>query len=511
MQNLAKKLSDAEPRRFWYILLAAAVVPLLAVGLLFRLEVPLGCPGRFVYLYSPFSALRLRMVPIAVLIAIVLGLGTWLVSAGTARRRVGLVLITLGAAALAVWTYFAPPIHFMQHFFNVHSMSHDGAFAIEALHVQSVPDYLRAFPQHARTPPERMRGTRVISNPPGATLLAVGGERLLRAWPQLVELANRPHAHEEPPAEIRRSTAVGLVFFWTLIVLWLAAGPVLYLAGRLLLPPVVAATYSVCCVLSPATLLFTPGKDPAQLLTVAVPLYFWLLACRRGHVWAAVLAGVAFIPACLVSLVHIWIAAIVVPASLLSVRGSAAKLRRVLLRVFLPTVTAALFCGLGLYFLCDFDLLATARAVAQSQAEVTRGPDAMPLAWQLLGVPLFLLLAGPAWWAVMLWLGVAGDEGGRTRDSDARFGRYLLIGSAAIMLATIGFTNLETPRLWIPFVPLLLLGGLSQLALLRRPARRSAILLAVLVFAQITFSALQWSLMDMREAETRQVDKRLYG
>jgi hypothetical protein len=261
-------------------------------------------------------------------------------------------------------------------------------------------------------------------------------------------------------------------------------------------------------------LLFTPGKDPTQLLTVALPLYLWLLACRRRSIWVAACAGLCLVPALLVSLVHAWIAVVVVVATLLGTRGVPAQPRGLLLRVCFPATGAALLGAAGLYLLCGLDLLATARAVAASQAAVTRGPGAMPLARQLLGVPLFLLLAGPAWWATVLWNGGRyGRPAFATEEAagSARLGRYLLLGSGLVMLATIGFTNLETPRLWIPFVPLLLLGGLLQLPLLRGPAARTRLLLAALVFVQATCSAAHWSLMDMRETETRIVEERFFG
>ena len=79
------------------------------------------------------------------------------------------------------------------------------------------------------------------------------------------------------------------------------------------------------------------------------------------------------------------------------------------------------------------------------------------------------------------------------------------------MLATVGFTNLETPRLWIPFVPLLLLGGMLRIEALRQPSRRLALALALLVATQITAAALQWSFMDMRETETRLAEQRYFG
>lgn len=494
------------------VLLVAALLPLAATVLLRQGHVPLGCPGRFVYLYSPVAAYRLAAVPAAVLLAAVLAAGTWLAGAAVAsRRRWGLALVAVGAAALATWAYVAPPSYRMQHIFNAESPAQDGAFVHEALRVTSVREYLHDFPRRAQAPPAAMRGTRVISNPPGLTLVAVGVERLVRQFPFLHELALGRLVNELPPTESARAlqyaNAVGLVFFWVLTALWVLAAGVLYWLARLYLPPVTAVAYALCCVFAPATLLLTPGKDPAQLLSVAVPLYFWLRAVRRDRVVPAVLGGLVFPIVCLTSLVHLWIAAIVLVATW----RCAEQRPRFLVRAVLPALVAAAIGAFGLYLLCGVNLIAIARSVARAQAEVTRGPSAMPLAWQLLGIPLFLLFVGPACWtttasAALPQLGLRGPA-----DRDTRLGRWLLVATAAVMLATIGFTNLETPRLWIPFTPLLLLGALLQLTALRRPDRRVVWLLALLVAVQVVASALQWSQMDMREAETRLAEQRFFG
>jgi hypothetical protein len=168
----------------------------------------------------------------------------------------------------------------------------------------------------------------------------------------------------------------------------------------------------------------------------------------------------------------------------------------------LPAIAGAIVIFGAVAVLGGLNVLAAFWAVARAQAEVTRGAGAMPLAWQTLGVPLFLLFAGLALWFVVLSL-----PRQRLRDADARFGLFLLTGSAVVMLATVGFTNVETPRLWIPFTPLLLLGGALQLPLFRSPSRSTAALLAVLVFAQFAASAVQWSLMDARETETRLLEQ----
>jgi hypothetical protein len=450
------------------------------------------------------------------LIGLALGLAVWLAASGTPqRRRIGLVLAVVAALALGVWSYLAPPAHFSQHVFNTQSPSQDGAFVREALKVSSVRDYLRSFPQRARTPPAEMRGTRVVSNPPGTTLLMIGLARVLERFPALGELATRPIRADVPPEvapeESLPPIALGLVSSWVLTGLWVGASLFLYLVGRLFWPAGGAAAYSLCCVFSPMTLLFTPGKDPAQLLTVALPLYLWLWAIRDKRVWAAVGAGLLTVLGCLVSLVHVWIALAVTAAALVLAWRSGSGLAAMCVRVVLPALCGAGLGMVALYLLCDLNLPATVLAVAQAQAEVTRGPHAMPLVWQLLGLPLFLLFAGPAWWATTLWTFRSGRQNPALGDAYAGLGLWLVLASAAVMLVTVGFTNLETPRLWIPFTPLLLLGSFLQTGGRQATGRRGALILALLVAAQVSVSALMWSVMDMRETETRLVEQRFFG
>jgi hypothetical protein len=487
----------------WQVLALSVVVPLAATILLFKLNVPLGKPGKLVYLYSPIVPQRLVAMGWAFVVAALLGAGTWVACSRRAGgSRAGLLLMGLGCVAGAAWTYLAPPSFCHQHFFNMQSPSHDGAFLTEAHYVRQVGvrEYLREFPVRTETPTEQMRGTRVVSNPPGPTLIAVATLNLLEQSRWLRRIAYGLGTDQELPPEYAGLVIVSTGFALALFLFWLLAVPLLYWLARVFFPPPIAAVFTLICFFSPATLLFTPGKDPAQLLTVALPLWLWLLAWRHKRSWIAVLAGGAFAVVCLVSLVHAWIALIVFAATVCAT--PAERQRRVALRMGLPAIGGALVIVAGLALFAGLNLFTTAWSVARAQAEVTRGENAMPLAWQMLGVPLFVMFAGPALWFVGLLL-----PRHRLRDSDARLGLFLIIGSATVMLATIGFTNVETPRLWLPFTPLLLLGGALQLSVFRDPGRKAAVLLAALVFAQFAASATQWSLMDARETETRLLER----
>ncbi len=530
--------AESSARALWWGIVLGAVLPVTALLVLHAFRVPLGCPGRFVYLYSPVAELRWPQVPRAIVIGLVLGWAVWrLGTAERGRRALPALLLIAAALALGVWTYVAPPDYRQQHVFNAYSPAQDGAFVKEAQRIGDVRGYLAAFPQRARTPPAEMRGTRVISNPPGTTLLALVADALVRQWPAVGDWLLANSSSELTPRE-RYEAGVGLVFSVLVTALWLVSGVFLYAAGRVFFTPAVAAAFSLTCLFTPATLLFTPGKDPAQLLTVAVPLYLWLRAIRRGSAWAAVGAGGALVLACVVSLVHVWLAAIVAGATVFAAWGAPhGSLRRVFVRGVLPAAVAAGGMLAVLRLACGLDLLATARAVAAAQAEVTRGPSAMPLAWQLLGLPLFLLFAGPAVWAAIFWVisgagsvsrtekqpeGADAAPGNMDRSanktdataaggvsaSEHRLGLALLLGSAVIMIGTVGFTNMETPRLWIPFVPLLLLGALLACRWPARAGRRVVLTLAALVFVHIAASAVQWSVMDVRESEMRLLARR---
>ncbi len=499
-------------RHWWRALLLAVLAPSLVSVVLWRAGVPLGCPGRLVYLYSPVSALRMASLWPALLAAGMLGGGVWwLGHARPAARHGGGALLLVGLISLGLWTYFGPPLYFNQIFFTMHSPSHDGAFVTEAMPIRDLHAYLHDFPQRAQTPPAEMRGTRVISNPPGMTALAWTIRQAVDAAPGVIPWAAQPLLDTDARPDLLRSTTVGLFYFWVLLAAWLAAGPVLYVCARPYCAAPTAAVFAAGAVLAPAAVLFSPGKDPAQLLTAAVPLYLWLRGWRTGRVAPAMLAGTVTLLATMVSLVHVWLAAIVVAATLLADGRDGPELRRRLTHLVLPAAGGAVAAAVVLHVALDCNVFAIARAVARAQAQVTRGPEAMPLAWQMLGLPLFALFAGPVLWLTSWSAGPRLLRPGPDATRAERFGRWLFWGTGAVLVATVGFTNIETPRLWLSFAPLLLLGALLQLRDWRAPTRHTLGVLALLVGLQVAAAALQWSLMDMRETETRLVTQRMFN
>lgn len=492
--------------RTYLLLVCAAVIPLSVMRLLITLDVPLGKPGTFVYLYAQLPSYRLIAALPAFPLALIAGGAVLLVGgANKGRRLAGLLLGLATMAAISVWCLRAPPEHSFQHLFNMSSPSHDGAFFNESELVTSVPLYLSQFHLRARTPEERMRGTRVISNPPGATLLALAARAAVDGSQRLRAFASRPfhQAFADLPPKTIDHAAKATVYAWMLTVLWMLGGWMSYPLARLYLPPPAAMTAAFCCFVSPMTLTLSPGKDPMQLLTATAALYLWLRAYRDSRPMLAVLAGIAAVVVSMVGLIHVWIGLIALGATAWHARRAADRFRPFLLRCLLPGVGGVLLALLALYWALDWNVIATVLAVARSQSEVTRGPEAMPLLWQALGVPLFLLFAGPAFWVLAF-------QSSDANDDTARLGRYLFVGTATIMIATVGFTNLETPRLWIPFMPLLIIGAATGQTRFRTGRSSAARFLALLAALQLAGSAIHWSFMDMRESETRIIEQRFF-
>lgn len=489
----------ASLRRPLALLVLAAALPCVVLAALRSLDVPLGKPGKFTYLYSPLLAERIQALLGGVAATAVCTAGVWYLGADTTRRRrLGGWLSGGGASALAVWSFVAPPAFRSQHVFNATSPSHDGAFLTEAEFARNVGwlRYLRDFEQRTRTPREVMRGTRVLSNPPGATILA-GLAIAITESPALFEVAYRVLVREPGQPELRGTERIlptrAMVYSLLLWGLWVGSAPLWYLLAREALSPAGAAALMLACVFSMATLTFSPGKDPAQLLTAAIPLYCWRRAASGGAGWALV-AGAAFAASCLFSLVHIWIGAAVLAATV--VATPVREIAKLALWRILPLIVGAA-AGFACAALAGFNALAALPAVAAAQALVTRGPDAMPLFWQLLGLPLFLLFCGAP-----VWLALAGPVA-QGAGADRRFGIGLLVATAIIALATVGYTNAETPRLWIPFAALLLLGAAHAGGSAWWSDRRA--LAATLAAAHLFGSLAQWAMMDMREAENRLV------
>lgn len=482
----------------------ATIVPLAVLVVLYAAGVPLGKPGTFTYLYAQLVGERalnaLCVLPCAAL-------------AGWAAYRLALspkkgalvswLILIMAGAGLAVWCHVGVPMYQVQHVFNLASPSHDGAFIWEADRTDDLPAYFRNFPGYLSTPEPRWGGTRVISNPPGTTALAYLMRRTHETWPSLArQLA------PDLPESARRNLHMAVLFSYLLSMLFFLAVLPWALWARSALTAAGAAAFVICALFSPMTILFTPGKDAAQMASVGLLVWLTLAAWKRRSVVLASAAGAAALLGTMFSLVHLWVALILMLATgWRALCSDGRAVRRWLLLVLAASVTFGFLC-LCLWSTTGIDVAGILRAVVAGQAEVTRGPGAMPLAWQALGMPLFLLFAGPALWFCALSSIGCGE---RLHDEPARLGRSLFLITALVMIATVGFTNIETPRLWLPFSALLMVGACLQMPLFRDAATTRATtgrawLLGWLVFAQVAGSVAPWIFMDMREAESRLIE-----
>jgi len=515
---------DASAKNLWFIIIPA-LVPLLALLILYAGDVPLGQPGYLVYRYSAWVVERVvRSIPALVIGAVGLA---WMWRAGalpvapsasdraSAKSSRGSRWWCAGAAcawvALCAWTFCAPPGFIRQQVFNLNSPSHDGAFVIEAMTVQDVHQYLaRGFQQRLARAPEEMRGTRVLSNPPGATLLAAGVARLLEAsaafagWMQgLMNWSEGSSVRHWP-----RDFEIALGFGMLLTLMWGAALPIAYALARLYLRPWPAAAVAFACVCTPATLNFTPGKDPAQLLTVLLMLYTGMDAHLQRRALTACAFGVCCVIGVALGLVHAWIAALLAVSTLWHAWRVRRDVRAWMWRSALPAL-AGLAVGAGLLGFGGLNVFSTAVDVARRYPDLQRY---LINGWYtFVGFPVFLLFAGPMLWilgtaVIRRRVGRAGTacQSPPASDEARRLGAILSASTLLGMTYCYFFANNnESARLWIPFAATLTVSLSMTVRDMWDGARADRRLAALLVALQLGGSVGSWSLMDMRESEWR--------
>ena len=90
-------------------------------------------------------------------------------------------------------------------------------------------------------------------------------------------------------------------------------------------------------------------------------------------------------------------------------------------------------------------------------------------------------------------------------------GKALLVCTIVVMTYTYFFANNnETPRLWIPFVPMLLLGMALRREAFFQDTLASRKLCLWLIGLQLVVTILHWSLLDVRESEYRLISGRMW-
>ena len=477
------------------------VAPFAFILILYARNIPLG-QGYFLYRWSPVRELR---APAAVWIAPVIGLAcgaVWLATRKTAgTRRGGVALFVVTVATLAAWSWLAPPQAMTQQMFNLTSPSSDGAFLIEAGKVTSVSQYLHDFPDMLRhKTPALMGGTRVLSNPPGMTVFAYEAVRPQNtpSWIEQALLKGQGLAEDQLPL----AAATVRLGFW-LLMAWVAAGMAAYGLGREFLSPAGAIVFATVATFNPCTVNFVPGKDPAQLLTINAMLWAWFAGLKRRSAIASGLAGVALLIGSTFSLIHIWVAAAALLATLWHDR---ADRKAVLVKGVVPAAVGAVLVIVAARIALDFNIPLTLWTTQKRWSEIQKTFTMNRAAWYAIGLPIFLLFLSPGLWTL---------AGMSLRRPRLDFGTRLVLCTAATMALiyfALGVTY-ELPRLWVAFLPPLTLGFAIDWSLLRgKPAEhpRLARVLMLIVAVQIFFTAFHWTFFDAREAEYRLSTRRFY-
>jgi hypothetical protein len=508
------KLQGPQSRAIVLLLGASFVIPLGILLILLATDVRLG-QGYFAYRYSPVRGIRTtRAIPAVVIGAAAAGAVMGLFRHERKYRVAAKATLVACLVAGGAWIWFAPPAYVNQQMFNMTSPSSDGAFVLEAREIKSLPVYLRDFPQRLKKSPAEMGGTRVLSNPPLTTVFAyaVRGDAYSDT-----PATDRPAtdlerwlitAHEVPP-ENAREIAYALRVSILLCILWTLSGVAAYLLGRVFLSPAGAAVFAILVTFNPCTLHFVPGKDPAQLLSINLMLWAWFLAWRRRSPLLAALGGAILTVGATAGLVHIWVALIAFMATAWDAWRTRAGLTMVLVNAF-AAGAGALAVVSAAYFVLDWNIPRTLVAVSGRWTEIQKTFDMNRAIWFAIGLPIFLLFLTPGFWTL------AGLSLRRPPWRHMNFGTRLAICTMAVMLLiyiVMGVTY-ELPRLWVAFLPTLLLGLAIDRPMLRATPRgehpRVAKALALIVIVHVVFTTMHWTLFDARESEYRLSTQRYY-
>ncbi len=461
--------------------------------------------GSFAYRYSPLYGLRVMRALLTVPLACAAGGALWFLATRPLQRKTGFAILGAVAALLVAWTWWAPAPPVLQHTFNFLSPSHDGAFLLEARRAPGAADYLRGFDRRIQAPSETFKGTRVISNPPGMTVVALGAMNVLRPDVNTPRAIDR-YALSTPPnvlKQIEWPQALRVAF--ASLLLWGASGFFAYLLGREFLSVAGAAVFMLIVLFNPSTVLFSPGKDPAQLLTINAMLWAGLVGWQRGSIALAAMSGALLLVGSLMGLIHIWVAFAAFAAVMWHVRRTRESIVRLILRTLLPAVAGAALVALACYVTIQWNPLATLLAVQRRFTQVQPTIAVNHTLWVFIGLPIFLVFTSPAYWTTI------GLNVRKIRRGDG-FGRRLLICTIVTMAVTyIVGVPYELPRLWVVFLPPLALGAMIDLPMFHATgARRVWRPLAAIVAVQVLFTALHWTMFDARESEYRLTTQRLW-
>jgi hypothetical protein len=483
-------------------------LPLLMLLALKLAGVQLG-QGYFATLWSPLTETRLMRLLAPMPVAAAAVGGVWaLANPRGAYRVTGAALAAAAMLGAGVWVWWAPPEPMNQQAFNMSSLSTDGAFVFEAKQVDtSLPEYLRRFPTHTlRRSVDDIGGTRVLSNPPGMTALAYGARK---TWgrdtdsPGWIERMLVDELDVEPLHSVDLANQLRMSVVLTAV--WVLGGFAAYGLGRVFLSPAGAVVFAALVTFNPCTVHFVPGKDPGQLLTINLMLWAWFAAWRRRSMPLAALGGAILTIGATSGLVHIWVALIASAATLWQAwRDGKGAMRRVLLNAAAAATGGLAICAIA-YLTIGWNIPVTLLGVQRRWTELQSTFNMSRPIWYAIGLPIFLLFVAPGVWTLL---------GLNLRRIRWGFGTRLAIVTLAVMALIYGPLGVtyELPRLWVAFLPPLVLGLAIDLPLLRArgTSSRAAVALALIVGAHVAFTALHWTMFDARESENRLMTGRFY-
>ncbi len=332
-------------------------------------------------------------------------------------------------------------------------------------------ELLPGLPKHAAT------------HPPGPVLYYRGLIAVTESRPRLTSalLALQGHDESRPPhpPNTRASKAAALLGALLLTLLGAAAAwPVSAIAARLSGDALSGARAGVLWTLLPGPALFVPQFDQALALPVAATAALLLSAVADTRpvlrLSKTALAGLVSGLALLVSYGSI----VFLVFTALAVLAVTPLSRRLALALLVAGGVAA--GVIGVTALLGHDPIAAARtALAIHRATYTRPRSyALWLPFNLLDLALFV---GPPVAALFVF-----------RVPRSRLARTLAVGLALLLLS--GATRGEVGRIWIPLMPLLLVGALTDPTEGASPSRREALLVGTLLIAIDLALRVRWNI-----------------
>jgi len=345
-----------------------------------------------------------------------------------------------------------------------------GAFVGQAMNIESAGTYLRGFPGIGGSHWGQQGGTRVISNPPGASMLIYGCRRLLEARPWLQEhYAGTSGESVLPPPgappDVRRAYLhYALVMFVPdVFFLLIALGmPPLWWLAHVLLPEEQARFPAITAALAPSLFVFSFTKDA---FLVSLALWFWWAlyrAARDQSLPSALGAGLVLFVGLQFSLAFAIVAAIGACAAFLvqHSRGEAtSSLRERGLTKLATAVLAGLVApALALWLAIGYEPWEALLTAYRGHGQYVREFGQSYRVWVWLNlVHLILFMGAPAAasWLASIWNQIR--TGLRERSLRALDPYFLSVTGLLLLLNLSGKNLSEVPRLWLFFMPVLYL------------------------------------------------------